>query len=216
MPSLLPSPSKSSPGIKIQVESHPPMKTSHLTPLPDVCQFWILILLHICDTYSTLWFDNLCYCLCFILLIIMRSDVSKLFKGGKYMSYPLSSFLSFSPHFNNSAIGMHFTINGESNHFRIEWQCVLVESIWVCFCQILPIWNYFVCVCVLLMSDSLPPHGLLPTRLLCPWDFPGKNAGVGSNFLLQGNFLTQGLNPGLLHCRQILYNLSHQGSPKIL
>ena len=46
--------------------------------------------------------------------------------------------------------------------------------------------------------------------LLCPWDFPGKNTGVGSHFLIQGIFLTQGLNPGLPHCRQTLYHLSHQ------
>ena len=47
-----------------------------------------------------------------------------------------------------------------------------------------------------------------------PWrHFPGKNTGVGCHFLLQGIFLTQGLNPGLLHCRQILYHLYHQGSP---
>ena len=52
-----------------------------------------------------------------------------------------------------------------------------------------------------------------PTRLLCPWDSPGKNTGVGSHSLLQGIFPTQGLNPGLLPCRQILYHLSHQGSP---
>ena len=45
-----------------------------------------------------------------------------------------------------------------------------------------------------------------------PWDFPGKNTGVSSRFLLQGIFLTQGLNPGLLHCWQILHQLSHQGS----
>ena len=48
--------------------------------------------------------------------------------------------------------------------------------------------------------------------LLCPWDFPGKNTKVSCRFLLQGIFLTQGLNLGLLHCRQILYWLSHQGS----
>ena len=54
------------------------------------------------------------------------------------------------------------------------------------------------------------------TRLLCPWDSPGQNAGVGSHFLLQGIFLTQGSNPSLLHCRWILYYLSHQGSPRIL
>ena len=40
---------------------------------------------------------------------------------------------------------------------------------------------------------------------LCPWDFPGENTGVGCHFLLQGNFLIQELNPGLLHCRQMLY-----------
>ena len=63
------------------------------------------------------------------------------------------------------------------------------------------------------MSDSLWPHGLQPTRLLCPWDIPGKNTGVGCHFLLWGGiFLTQGSNPGLPHCRQRLYHLSHQGS----
>ena len=55
------------------------------------------------------------------------------------------------------------------------------------------------------VSDSLRPHGLQPTTLLRPWDFPGKNTGVGCHFLLQGIFPTQGLNPGLPHCRQTLY-----------
>ena len=51
-----------------------------------------------------------------------------------------------------------------------------------------------------------------PGSSVCPWDSPGKNPGVGSSFLLQGIFPTQGLNPGFLHHRQILYHLSHQGS----
>ena len=51
------------------------------------------------------------------------------------------------------------------------------------------------------------------TKLLSPWDFPGKSAGVDCHFLLQGIFLTQESNPGLPHCRQMLYSLSHQGSP---
>ena len=63
------------------------------------------------------------------------------------------------------------------------------------------------------MSDSLRPHGLQPSRLLCPWDSPGKKTGVGCHSLLHGIFLTQGSNRGLPHCRQILYCLSHQGSP---
>ena len=49
------------------------------------------------------------------------------------------------------------------------------------------------------MFDCLRPHGLSPTRLLCPWDFPSKNTGVGCHVLLQETFPTQGLNPGLLH-----------------
>ena len=56
-------------------------------------------------------------------------------------------------------------------------------------------------------------NGLQPTRLLSPWDFPGKSTGVGCHCLLQGIFLIQGSNPGLPHCRQMLYPLSHQGSP---
>ena len=47
-----------------------------------------------------------------------------------------------------------------------------------------------------------------------PWNSPGQNTGVGSLSLLQGIFPTQGPNPGLPHCRQILYQLSHKGSPK--
>ena len=50
----------------------------------------------------------------------------------------------------------------------------------------------------------------------CPWDSPGQNTGVGSRSLLQGIFPTQGWNPALPHCGQILYQLSHQGSPRRL
>ncbi|CAM9120065.1 unnamed protein product [Rangifer tarandus platyrhynchus] len=52
-----------------------------------------------------------------------------------------------------------------------------------------------------------------PCRLLCPCNFPDKNTGVGSHSLLHGTFLTQVSQPELLNCRQILYHLSHQGSP---
>ena len=62
------------------------------------------------------------------------------------------------------------------------------------------------------VSDSLRPHGLQPTRLLGPWDFPGMNTGVGCRFLLQGIFLIQGSNPGLPHCRQTLYRLSYRAT----
>ena len=55
------------------------------------------------------------------------------------------------------------------------------------------------------------PHGLQPARLLCPWDFPGKDSRVVCHFRPQGIFLTQGSNPCLLFCRQVLYILSYQG-----
>ena len=61
------------------------------------------------------------------------------------------------------------------------------------------------------LSDSLRPQGLYR-----PWNSPGQNTGVGSLSFLQGIFPTQGPNPGLPHCRQILYQLSHQGSACVL
>ena len=57
------------------------------------------------------------------------------------------------------------------------------------------------------------PHGRWPSRVLFPQDSPGKNTGVGCHALLQGIFPTQGSNLRLLHCRRILYPLSHLGSP---
>ena len=63
---------------------------------------------------------------------------------------------------------------------------------------------------------TLRPHGVWPHGLHSPWNSPGQNTGVGSHFFLQGIFPAQGLNPGLPHCRQILYQLSHQGNPRTL
>ena len=54
-----------------------------------------------------------------------------------------------------------------------------------------------ICMCSV-VSDSSWPHGLQPARLLCLWNFPGQNIGLGCHFLLQGIFETQGLNPHLL------------------
>ena len=67
------------------------------------------------------------------------------------------------------------------------------------------------------VSDSFRPHGLQPARLLCPWDSPGNYTGVGGHALSpQGIFPTQGLNLDLLHCRQIVYHLHHQGRWAVL
>ena len=67
------------------------------------------------------------------------------------------------------------------------------------------------------IESVMPSNHLILCVLSCglynPWNSPGQNAGVGSLSLLQGIFPTQELNRGLLHCRQILYWLSYQGSP---
>ena len=65
-------------------------------------------------------------------------------------------------------------------------------------------------------SKSLSCVRLFETQWNSPWNSPGQNTGVGSLSLLQGIFPTQGSNPGLQHCRQILYQLSHKGRPRKL
>ena len=80
------------------------------------------------------------------------------------------------------------------------------------------IWNHKYCSLSLewewkpsVVSDPFWPHGLYS-----PWTSPGQNTGVGSLSLLQEIFPTQASNSGLPHCRWILYQLSHKGSPRIL
>ena len=79
--------------------------------------------------------------------------------------------------------------------------------------------QYLLCCAVLgrsVVSNSLWPHVHDPPGSFVHGDSPGKNNEVGCHALLQGIFPTQGSNPGLPHCRWILYCLSHQGSPRIL
>ena len=75
----------------------------------------------------------------------------------------------------------------------------------------LTVWKWSESVSHSVASNSLWPHGLYN-----PWNSPGQNTGVGSLSLLQRIFPTQGSNPGLPHCRRILYQLSYKGSPRIL
>ena len=103
---------------------------------------------------------------------------------------------------------------------KLSWEYLRTEEHGVCPSEKIPEEKIYICIdthaAVLsrsVMSDSLRPHGLWPARFLCPRDSPGKKTGVGSHSLLHRIFLTQGLNLGLLYCRQILYHLSHQGSP---
>ena len=65
-------------------------------------------------------------------------------------------------------------------------------------------------------SCSVVSNPLRPHRLYRSWNSLGQNTGVGSLSLLQGIFPTQGSNPGLPHCRWILYQMSYKGNPRIL
>ena len=75
-----------------------------------------------------------------------------------------------------------------------------------------------VCVCLVPQSclTLCDPMDCSPPGPSVHWDSPGKNTGVGCHALLQGIFPTLGSNPDLKHCTQILYRLSHQGSPSTL
>ena len=83
------------------------------------------------------------------------------------------------------------------NFQRLVFVCLLFKVIWK--------WKSLSCVRL-----------FATPRTIHPWNSPGQNTGMGSISLLQGLFLTQGSNPGLLHCRWILYQLSHKGSLRIL
>ena len=101
--------------------------------------------------------------------------------------------------------GLPWQSNSSDSKLPLQgtWVQYLVEELRSCMlcCAVL---------CHLVVSDSSRPHGLQPTRLLCPRDSPGKNTGEGSHVLLQGIFPTQGSNACLPHCRQIRYRLSRQ------
>ena len=94
----------------------------------------------------------------------------------------------------------HFTHHVPKNRWEPGWTgSVLRACMLTCFSRV-----------------RLRPHGLQPSRPLCPWDSPGKNAGVGCHFLLQGIFPTQGSNPRLLHWQADSLPLSHLGSFKYI
>ena len=103
------------------------------------------------------------------------------------------------------------------------WECQYWDSSYFSCNIFLVSWNYclwmvketrdnsILCESCSVVSDPLRPHGLYS-----PWNSLGQNTGVGSLSLLQEIVSIQGSYPGLPHCRQILYQLSHKGSPRIL
>ena len=108
----------------------------------------------------------------------------------------------------NTGVGCHVLLHGIFS--TLGWNSGLPLCRWILYH-----WDIFLfkeslsfeseSVSHSVVSDSLQLHGLLPTRLLCPWNSPDKNTGVGCHALLQGIFPTQELNPGLPHCMQIFH-----------
>ena len=109
----------------------------------------------------------------------------------------------------NDYIVKKYTFRGE-----FGYELVIIEMKWKVKAKCV-----FITLCVgaqsLQSCLTLWPYGLQPTRLLCPWDSPGKNTGEGCHALLQGIFLNWGLNPRLLLCRWILYHWATRDAPSI-
>ena len=101
---------------------------------------------------------------------------------------------------------LFFIFPSHLGHHRALSRVLCAVCVCVCVCACTR-----VCTCSV-MSDFLQSHGWQPSRLLCPWNFPGKNTGAGCHFLLRKIFLTQGPNLSLCaSCigRQILQQLCH-------
>ena len=95
---------------------------------------------------------------------------------------------------------------------NISWSFLNFNNFYYLFLAML---DLHCCAGFSLVCGESESHSVFP-RLYSPWNSPDQNTGVGSLSLLQGIFSTQGSNPGLPHCRWILYQLSHKGSPRTL
>ena len=117
-------------------------------------------------------------------------------------NYKTFFYISYIPIRKNASLLWSFTLL-EIYDFLIYEKILMFSFFWLVF--------FFIeSESCSLVSDSLQPRGLYS-----PWNSPGHNTGVGSLSLLRGIIPTQGSNPGLLLCKQVLYQLSHKGSPRI-
>ena len=103
-------------------------------------------------------------------------------------------------HFEHSLALLFFGIGMKTDFFQFCGYC----------------WVFQICCHIVSESCSVVSNSLQPHGLWSPWNSLGQNTGVGSLSLLQGIFPTQRSNPGLPHCRQILSQLSHMGSPLLV
>ena len=136
----------------------------------------------------------------FIQLLFLNT-LQKLFPSGSLPGFTISTWL---PLITVAIIQNLITV--ASSQWFVCCAVILSQCVGAYKCRMYTSWllhssqGLCECTCVCsFASDALQPHGLSPTRLLCPWNFPGKNIGASCHFLLLGIFPTQGSNPGLLH-----------------
>ena len=139
----------------------------------------------------------------------------------KYMIklfYHLVTFRLFNKYKLNS-----FCKNKErKDEYMLEWQLERITLVFL-FPFSFSFWSLYLTIeylsfyCCSSVAKSCPtflrPHGLKPARLLCPWDFPGKNTGVGCHFLFQGIFPTHKLNPSLFAIAREFFTTESPGKP---
>ena len=104
-------------------------------------------------------------------------------------------------------------LGGKARHQRASepWAVVAQKLTGLLRVSVCPPTLCWVALSRSVVSNSLRPHDCCPPGSSVHGDSPGKNTGVGSPSLFQGIFPTQGSNPDIPHCKQILYHLSHQG-----
>ena len=128
-------------------------------------------------------------------------------------THTLSLLLSGTPKYCRLMLNISFPCYRISHSFMELWFILLANGIKI---KIQAVGGLIVLEWVSdsgsVISDFASPGTIYPAKLLCPWNSPGKTTGGGCHFLLQGIFPTQESNTSLLHWKQILYQLSHQGS----
>ena len=167
---------------------------------------------------------HLCVCPFPLSIPQMLSSSSQWFKDSLFAYYFVSDINH--AYFCKPIIyfGLYIVPTFSISHLRPIYWILSDFVVLVCISNVLKRLRISLCVYLLFIveiSQSCPtfcdpmdctcqaPLSMEFSRLLCPWNFPGKNTGEGCHSLSQGIFLTQGLNLCLLHCRQILYQLSY-------
>ena len=131
--------------------------------------------------------------------------------------YPARLFCPWNFPGKNTGVGCHFLIQGNFCNPGIKPASSAPPTLASRFFTTSATWedpSYMLKMEVKSENHSVVSDSLWPYGLYSPWNSLGQNPGVGSFSLLQEIFPTQGSNPGLLHCRWVLYQLSHKGSPR--